>query len=118
MASDILDLAQKRYEAAKDGWNSINEKAKDDQRFLSDEPFAQWDDYQAGQRVAVGRPVVEIDQLSQYTQQVKNDIRLNTPTIKVIPAGAGADIETAEIIEGRIKAIEYKSNADLQWTPR
>jgi Phage P22-like portal protein len=112
MTSDILDLATKRYELAKDGWNEINQKAKNDQQFLSDAPFAQWDSGEADKRVRLGRPVVEIDQLSQYTQQVKNDIRLNTPTIKVIPAGSGADIETAEIIEGRIKAIEYKSNAD------
>lgn len=112
MASDIFDTAQKRFELAKDGWNDINQKAKDDQRFLSDEPFAQWDSGEADNRVRLGRPVVEIDQLTQYTQQVNNDIRQNTPTIKVIPAGSGSDVETAEIIEGRIKAIEYKSNAD------
>src|SRR5690606_37358039 len=43
--------------------------------------------------------------------QVANDIRMNTPTINVIPAHDG-DIETAEVFKGIIKDIEYRSNAD------
>lgn len=113
--SDILDKGLKHYKIAKDGWSEINTKAKADQLFLSDEPWAQWDEQQANERVRVGRPTVEIDQLTQYVHQVTNDIRMNTPTIHVIPDGNGADIETAEMIQGRIKAIEYKSNADAAY---
>lgn len=115
MASDILDKALANYEAAKDGWDEINKKAREDLLFLSDEPYCQWDDAESRDRLNLKRPTLQIDQLTQFIHQVTNDIRMNTPTIKVIPAGSGSDIETAEMIEGRIKAIEYKSNADAAY---
>jgi hypothetical protein len=111
-SDEIIDLATKRYNVAKDGFQHIYEKAKEDLHFLSDEEFCQWDSREAVSRSKIGRPTLQIDQLTQFIHQVTNDIRMNTPTIKVIPAGSGADVETAEMIEGRIKAIEYKSNAD------
>lgn len=113
--TDILDKALADYELAKDGWYEINQKAVADLRFLSDEPYAQWDAQQAADRVLVNRPTVEIDQLSQFVHQVTNDIRQNTPAIHVLPVGEGSDVETAEMIAGRIKAIEYKSNADAAY---
>lgn len=114
MASD-LEKAKERYKTARDSWQEIYRKAKEDLEFLSDEPFAQWDAREANNRVTVGRPVLEVDQLSQFIHQVVNDIRMNTPSIRVIPDGEGSDEETAEIISGRIKAIEYKSNADAAY---
>ncbi len=109
---DILAKAKDHYKIAKDAWQEIYQKARDDLHFLSDEPYAQWDAQEANNRVTVGRPVLEVDQLSQFIHQVINDIRMNTPSIRVIPDGEGADAETADIISDRIKAIEYKSNAD------
>lgn len=113
--SDVLELAKERLIQAKSGWDKIYSKARNDLAFLSDDEFAQWDKGEADARRSVRRPVIEIDQLTQYVHQVSNDIRMNTPTIKVIPADGGSDTETAEIIEGRIKAIEYKSNADAAY---
>lgn len=112
MATDILEKAKDHYSYAKDGWKDIYTKAESDLHFLSDEPYSQWDQQEAANRTTIGRPALQIDQLGQFIHQVTNDIRMNTPTINVIPAGGGGDIETAEIISGRIKAIEYKSNAD------
>lgn len=112
MASDVLSQALENYELAKDGWADIYADAISDLNFLSNKKFAQVDPREANNRDIVGRPVVEVDQLTQYVNQVINDSRMNTPTIKVIPVGDGADVETADIIEGRIKAIEYNSNAD------
>jgi uncharacterized protein YgiM (DUF1202 family) len=109
---DVIDKAKKRYEYAKSAWATIYDKAKEDLHFLSDEPFAQWDEQEAYTRNQVGRPALQIDQLGQFVRQVVNDIRMNTPTIKVIPVGDGADIETSEMMQGRIRSIEYKSNAD------
>lgn len=109
---ETLKRAKDRYKTAKDGWSDVYSKAIDDQNFLSDEPFAQWDKEEATNRTRVKRPVLTIDQLGQFIHQVVNDVRMNTPTIKVLPDGDGADIETAEIFEGLIKAIEYNSKAD------
>lgn len=114
-ASDILERAKQRYQYAKDSWSDVYLKSKEDQDFMSNELFAQWDEREAFGRASIGRPTLQIDQLSQFIHQVENDIRMNTPTINVIPISEGADVETAEIIQGRVKAIEYKSNADVAY---
>lgn len=112
MTSDILKNALADYEIAKDGWVNIYTKAREDLHFLSDEPDAQWID----ERIKSSRNFrYTIDQLGQFIHQVSNDIRMNTPTINVIPDGNGADIETAKVFTGIIKGIEYKSNADAAY---
>lgn len=111
-ASDVLELAKKRYKTAVEGWREVYNFAKSDLDFMSDKPGAQWDEREFSSRQQVGRPAPQIDQLTQFKHQVVNDIRMNTPTINVIPSNMDSDPETAEMIAGRIKAIEYKSNAD------
>jgi len=110
--SDILEEAKRKFRSDKDNWSDIYENAADDLRFLSDDPFAQWDkeDYQA--RVQTGRPALTVDQLGQFIHQVANDIRMNTPTIQPIPANNEASEALAEIHKGLIREIEYYSNAD------
>lgn len=111
-AAGIIARAQKQAGRAKDAWSRIYEAAKDDLRFLSDEPGSQWDEREYRERTGTGRPVIDLDMCSQFVHQVENDIRMNTPTIKCIPHGGGADIETAEMLDGLIKDIEYQSSAD------
>lgn len=111
----ILDIVQESLNSArksKEYWSEIYQKHLEDLYFLSDAKDAQWDssDYQS--RAETGRPALTIDQLGQFVHQVVNDIKMNTPTIKCIPNSGGSDIETAEIIQGLIKDIEYRSRAD------
>lgn len=118
MATDsdsIISEATIKYKKAKDGWSDIFTQAKKDLHFISDEPYAQWNEQEAAGRTKVNRPVLTIDQLGQFIHQVTNDIRMNTPTINVVPDGDGADLETAEIYKGLIKAIEYNSKADIAY---
>lgn len=100
------------YETADQGWKRIYEKAADDLKFISDDQYAQWDreDYEA--RVRTGRPALTIDQLGQFIHQVANDIRMNTPSIEVIPSDLEGSEAIAEVYKGLIREIEYRSNAD------
>lgn len=110
---DILSRAKKFSRIAKEAWSEIYEEARCDLEFLSDRPDAQWLDGKLyNDRIATGRPCVSIDQVSQFVHQVVNDIRMNTPSVKCIPHTGGADVETAEILDGLIKDIEYQSGAD------
>jgi hypothetical protein len=104
-AQDLLDIDIR-------AWQHIYDKAKEDLHFLSDHEHAQWDqkDYQA--RRSTGRPALTIDQLGQFIHQVENDIRMNTPTINILPSDNEATEDTADIISGLIKTIEYESKAD------
>lgn len=110
--SDIVQEAEDGYENAAGYWSHIYQSAKDDLYFLSDEPGAQWDDKAFASRKRRNRPALTIDQLTQFVNQVSNDIRMNTPSVNVIPHSGGADIETAEIFQGMIRDIEQSSNAD------
>lgn len=110
--ADTVKTAQELYKRDKDAWSEIYRKAKDDLRFLSDEPDAQWDSEILSRRKALGMTSLTIDQLGQFVHQVANDVLMNTPTINVIPDDDATDQDTAEAIKGKIKDIEYKSNAD------
>lgn len=110
--SDIVQKAEDGFEAAQSYWSHIYQAAKDDLHFLSDDEGAQWDSKSFASRRRRNRPALQIDQLSQFVNQVSNDIRMNTPSVNVIPHSGGADIETAEIFQGLIRDIEQSSNAD------
>jgi len=80
------------------------------------------------QRIAEGRPVIEVNQLTQYTERVLGDMRHNLPAIKfraTTPNVAGkavgektkAEYEMTEIYASIVKGIEQKSNAEL-WYDR
>lgn len=109
--ADIVEVALERAKKSFDYWSTIYEKANDDLYFLSDEPYAQWDARDYESRRKSGKPVLTIDQLSQFVNQVSNDVRMNTPSIDIIPAD-GADPEVAEIVEGKIREIQTRSGAD------
>lgn len=59
------------------------------------------------------RPCMTFDCTNQYINQVVNDARQNKPGIQVIPVDSGADIQTAQAIEGMIRHIEYASRAGI-----
>ena len=107
--SDALKRATENYERDKSHWEEIYRKAREDMYFISDNEDAQWDP--ADRKIRERRPCLTIDQLGQFIHQVANTIRMNTPTINIIP-GTDGDAETADIFKGLIRNIEYKSNAD------
>lgn len=110
---DIVKEAEKLFKKDRDYWEAkIYPSARDDLHFLSDDEYAQWNKEELERRVKDGRPALTIDQLGQFINQVANDIRMNTPSINIIPDGEGADQETAEVIKGIIRSIEYESCAD------
>ncbi len=108
----IVQHAKDLYETDKTHWDPIYDKAREDLRFLSDEPGAQWLDQEYAKRTKSGRTALTIDMLNQFVHQVANNIRMKEPSINVIPDGNEATIETAKIFKGLIKKIEYNSSAD------
>lgn len=110
--TEFVEKALLKANETKDYWEPIYDKARDDLHFQSDHEYAQWDEKDAIARRKSGRPVLTIDQLAQFVNQVSNDVRMNTPSIDIAPSGGGADQETAEIFQGIIRQIEYKSGAD------
>jgi len=112
LSEDFIETATKKANQCYEYWDEIYSKAREDLLFQSDDPYAQWGREEAEARRKAGRPVLTIDQLSQFVNQVSNDIRMNTPSIDIIPAGGGASQELADIYQGLIRNIEYDSDAD------
>lgn len=110
---DILQEALDAFELAEEAESENRKCALEDVKFsrLSD----QWPDEIAKQRELDGRPCLTINKLPAFIRQVVNDARQNKPSIKVHPVDDTADVETAEIINGIIRNIEYTSDADVAY---
>ena len=108
----VLEQCKEVYKKDQQAWQRNYDKSANDLLFLSDDEYAQWDQKDYAARVRTGRPALTIDQLNQFVHQVANDIRMNTPTINVLPSDVEASEETAEVLKGLIREIEYRSLAD------
>jgi hypothetical protein len=105
--------ALKLFAQCEDNESHNRETGKDDIVFARE--GVQWPSDVAKQRQDEGRPCLTINKMPAFIRQVVNDARQNKPSIKVHPADSGADPETAEVINGLIRNIEYTSNADVAY---
>lgn len=106
--TDILEQANKRYDAcvAADNENFTNTRA--DLKFLNGE---HWPEDSKKLRKAERRPCLTINKLPAFVRQITNDQRQNRPSIHVHPVDDDADRDVANILEGMIRHIEYDSDA-------
>ncbi len=74
-----------------------------------------WPDNIQREREQDGRPVVTVNRLPSFVDQVVNDSRLNKVSINVKPYSGGATQEIAEILGGIIRNIENESNAEAAY---
>mgnify|MGYP003644926384 CR=1 FL=1 len=98
----------------------LTEEAEGPQRTeeLLDDAFRnleQWDAKTKSDRDAGGRPALTIDKLNHPVRQVLNAQRQARPSIKVNPKTSGSAQETATILQGLIRHIEYDSQADVAY---
>ncbi len=111
--SDDLKDARDDWAMAQDAESDNRKSYEDDIEFARAEN--QWPANVAKQRDDENRPCLTISKMNAFIRQVVNDARQNKPSIKVHPADSGADPETAEVINGLIRNIEYTSNADVAY---
>jgi len=107
--SDILTTARKRFNAAMDYESDNRDEAEDDLRFSEGE---QWPDDIKNDRERDNRPCLVINKVPVYVRQIVNEIRQIRPSIKVRPVDSQSDPETAEIMNGMVRAIEQDSSAE------
>lgn len=105
---DLLDLARKRMDESYSAEQDHRERAEDDLRMVTGD---QWPDAERSDREADGRPTLTINLLAQNVRQVTGQIRSLNPAIRVTAADSDASKDTAEIMEGMIRQIEYNSDA-------
>jgi hypothetical protein len=108
----IIREALERFTESQDGTLFSRQAYEDDTRFarLSD----QWPEKVRNQRQEEGRPCLVINKLPALIRQVANESRQNKPSIVVRPVDNGADVATAEVINGLIRSIE-RNKASLAY---
>jgi hypothetical protein len=113
MDKDILTEAKEAFKLASDAEKDQRIQSLDDLRFAK--LGEQWPEQVKKQREVEGRPCLTHNRMPAFTKQVLNDARQNRPAMKFHPVGGGATRETAEILDGLARNIEYTSNADIAY---
>jgi hypothetical protein len=98
-----------KFTETKSYWANIYEAHRVSTRFSIG--LDQWTDRELRLRGGIAN-CLSVPVLPQYIHQVVNDMKMNTPSINVLPGEGGGDKETAKILKGLIRNIEYKSKAD------
>jgi len=112
-SDDLLVAGKKQFERCSDFEDENRRVALEDIKFSR--MGEQWPEEIVTQRNKTRRPCLTINKLPAFIRQVVNDSRQNKPSIKVHPVDSGADVKTADVINGLIRNIEYTSNADVAY---
>jgi hypothetical protein len=108
----FLATARKRWRQSADCEAELRKEMLDDLRFYNSE---QWPDNIKLDRVLDGRPCLTINRLPQFVRQVLNQARQQRPAIQYNPIDNGADVDTAEVLQGIARSIERNSNAPMAY---
>lgn len=106
--SDFMAMVRKRMGYARDAALPHMDRGQNDQQHIIGH---QWREEDRLQRESEGKPCLVFNALPQYVRQVTGQIRSLNPAIKVLAADSAATKDVAEILEGLIRHIEYKSDA-------
>ncbi len=111
-AKDFYDRARRQFSTAKDASREIREKAEFDLKMVHGD---QWDPLVRTTREQGDnpKPVLSFNREQDMVQYVSNQVRQNKPTAHVTPVGEGASEDTAKVIEGIFRHIDYISQADI-----
>jgi len=88
------------------------EEAEADNDFANstDESKSQWREKAYKDREAAGVPILQFNRIPTYLQHIANAGRQNKPALK-ITAGDRGTPETAQMLESKLRQIEYDSDA-------
>lgn len=109
---ELLKQARARFREAEEAEREIREEARKDLRFVAGE---QWPERVRRERELASRPALTINRLPTFVQQIVNQMRQNKPAIKVAPVDSGVDKDTARVMQGLIRHIEYDSDAQVAY---
>ena len=106
----FIHKATERFKLAAEAEAAWRREALDDFEFRIGK---QWPSDIQTQRGMDGRPCLVMNRLPQYIRQITNEQRQNRPAGMVNPTGDGADVDTAEILQGCIRHVETNSDAGV-----
>ena len=99
---NLPEQARKWVKLCEDADNGNRDSAIDDLKFSFGD---QWPDAIKMQRMQEKRPCLTINKTDTFIRSVVNNMRQQRPRIKVHPVSDGADVKTADVIQGLIRHI-------------
>jgi len=109
---DLIATARARYKLAEEAEREIRKEAKIDLEFAAGKQWADADEKQRNAVAGTKRPCLTFNKLTGPLNQVANQARMNKPDLEALPVDSTGDPETAKVIEGMIRHIQYVSKAD------
>lgn len=108
----FIETMRDRFASAEESEAEIRKEAEKDLEFVAGE---QWDERVRKARETENRPVLTFNHLPTYVAQVSNEARQNKPQVRFGPVDSGADLDTAEVMEGMARSIQRRSRADVAY---
>ncbi len=105
---DIIRECQERFRLAVESFDRNRNEFEFDKRFLDGD---QWDPTIRDERFSDRRPCLTVNITEAVCRRVMNMCRENRPRMVTHAVGSGADVDTAKVIDGMFRHIEYASNA-------
>lgn len=108
---EIIAQALRHFAEDEEWERSIREEYREDMRFRAGK---QWPAARERERRAANRPVHVHNRLPTYISSVTNEVRQNKPSVSFTPVEE-ADTETAKILRGMARHIQYDSGASMAY---
>lgn len=105
----LLEEIRRRFDRCVQAEADIRKEGELDMRALS--VNGPWDPTELDARRVAKRPCPHHDQLRQHRNKLIGELRLNKRAIEITATGEGANDDTARLRAGRIRQVEYESNA-------
>ena len=109
----FLQAAQSRFKTVVDAESHLRQNMLEDLEFRASE---QWPDNIKSMREQDNRPCLTINRNPQFIRQGTNNQRASRPAVQVHPAGNVANVELSEVVQGIVRHIEDRSDADVAYT--
>jgi hypothetical protein len=109
----FLALARERFIAASEAEGPVRTKSLNDLKFYDGD---QWPDDIKNRRNKDNRPCLTNNLMPKFVRQVTNEQIQQDTGILITAVGDGADVETADILQGMIRHIEANSEAEIVYS--
>jgi hypothetical protein len=108
----FLEQARNRFKYCLESWADIREEHDIDLRFLAGDS---WDETEKRKRKRKHIPAIHLDELTQFLNQLVNDVRQNKHAVSVLPNGDGATDASARLRADWIRGVEYRSQGQTAY---
>lgn len=109
---EILKEARERFRRAMSWEATFRTRFRDDIRFSEADAYNMWQWPQDVQNERTKRVMLTINRARQHNLDILNDARQSRVAVQVRPLRGGASYDSAMILDGVIRHIEYISNAE------